>query len=450
MRYSVVVTMLLGILLSMVHFSIYAQESFSAWLEAVRAEAKVAGISDSTIDVALNHISLRPNVIALDHAQPEFVSPFLRYYQKRVDEHKVKVGRKLLSEHEVLLNNVEAQYGVPRNLIIAFWGLETQYGNYQGNTDTLSALATLAFDGRRADFFRAQLLDAMRIVDARHVTVETFKGSWAGAFGHMQFMPSTFMRYAVDGDNNGAIDIAHSIPDAFSSAAHYLSSVGWRVGEPITIEVQLPQNFAWQEAQLNQKKSIQEWMRLGVRALRIGSTAQNTPATLADAAQKKSKKHLKRASHKRLIAKKSISKLSSNIAIYPLNEAVPNLALQAAIVLPQGWQGPAFMVFDNFEVILDWNRSVNYALAVAQLAKRLNQESAIAGGTLVDEVPLSFQQMLALQSILNNKGFDPGTPDGLPGLKTQAAIRAYQLTQNLPADGYASVRLYQQLLSQAD
>lgn len=449
MHYSAVVKMLFGILLSIVHPSIYAQDAFNIWIQALRLEAQEAGISDNAIDTTLNHITLRPNVIGLDHAQPEFVSPFLSYYHKRVDEKKIKIGRKLLLEHEIFLNKIEGQYRVPKSLIIAFWGLETQYGSYQGNTDTLSALATLAFDGRRADFFRTQLLDAMRIVDAGHVTVETFKGSWAGAFGHMQFMPSTFMRYAVDGDNDGVIDIVQSTPDAFASAAHYLSSVGWRAGEPVAIEVQLPQNFAWQDAQLTLKKSMNDWIHLGVRAVRIAGAGQYSPENLTLPSHQKNKKYLKYASHKRLLAKKRTDKPAPNIVTYPLNEVTSNLALQASIVLPQGWQGPAFMVFDNFDVILDWNRSVNYALSVAQLAKQLKQESPIVGGVLVSEAPLSFQQMFELQSTLNNKGFDAGIPDGLPGLKTQSAIRAYQLTQNLPADGYASLSLHQQLLSEA-
>lgn len=432
-----------------------AQEEFSVWLKGLRQEALAAGISDKTSTATINHVEFIPDVIALDRAQPEFISPFLDYYYKRVDASRIQKGRELIAEHYELLNQIEAQYGVPKTLLIAFWGMETQYGSYQGNVDTLSALATLAYDGRRAVFFRSQLLDAMRMMEAGHANVNEFRGSWAGAFGNMQFMPTTFMLYAVDGDEDNSIDVVNSLPDAFASAANYLSQVGWHVGEPTMIEVQLPEDFDWQNAQIIVKKSVEEWSQLGVRTLRVD--VNPTPGTSNVALNKKSqrkktKARLKVGNKKILMHKVAYQAQHDNskpIAdAISLDSAQLNVSGPASILLPQGWRGPAFMVFDNFDVVMDWNHSVNYALSVAQLAKGLKHESRIIGGQFAEEGALTFQEMFELQSILNARGFDAGEPDGLPGLQTQAAVRAYQLMHQLPADGYASPSLYQRLFSE--
>lgn len=443
------------VLFSAQYFNVaMAQEPFPVWLQGLKQEAMVTGISDTTALATVSHVELLPDVIALDHSQPEFISPFLNYYYKRVDALKIQKGRELLSEHYALLNQIESQYGVPKSILIAFWGMETQYGSYQGNVDTLSALATLAYDGRRSEFFRGQLLDAMRIIDAGHADVEDFKGSWAGAFGNMQFMPTTFMLYAVDGDDDGEIDVTNSLPDAFASAANYLAQVGWLINEPAMIEVQLPENFAWQDAHLTLKKTVGEWTQLGVRAIlaeniTVNASSTNKSELLANKpSDKKGRQSDTKAARKKAASKKvkaqQLTEQQQNIHV--VSTALPNVAGSASILLPQGWRGPAFMVFDNFDVIMDWNRSVNYALSVAQLAKRLNQESRIIGGQQAEEGALTFQQMFELQKMLNARGYDAGEPDGFPGLKTQAAVRAYQLLQRLPADGYASPSLYLQLL----
>ncbi len=232
-----------------------ADESFpDTWLDELKQEAIVAGVSESTINFTLNHISLMPEVIRLDRAQPEFISPFLDYYHQRIDPLKVAQGRELLNRHANLLIQLEEQYGVPQSLLVAFWAMETNYGKHQGGTDTFSALATLAYDGRRAAFFRNQLLDAMHMVDQGNASIGQLRGSWAGAFGHMQFMPTTFMTFAVDGDADDRIDVVNSVPDAFASAANYLSQVGWSRGELAMLEVRLPVNFDWQKAQIYLRK----------------------------------------------------------------------------------------------------------------------------------------------------------------------------------------------------
>jgi membrane-bound lytic murein transglycosylase B len=418
-----------------------AQDDFSTWLNGFKQEALSTGISDKTVTATINHIELLPDIIQLDRAQPEFISPFLEYYQKRVDIQKIAHGRELLAEHVLLLNQIEAQYGVPKSILVAFWGMETNYGRYQGSIDTISALATLAYDGRRAGFFRNQLLDAMRMVDAGNADVARFHGSWAGAFGNMQFMPSTFMMYAVDGDGDKHIDVVNSTADAFASAANYLSQIGWRKDEPVMIEVQLPTNFEWQNAQFNLRKPISEWVQLGVTVVQ-GSGAIGNDSLVKVRTSTEKYKTKKRESR----TLQAAYKLAATDKPAPtLFSTLPNLNGQTAIILPQGWRGPAFMVFDNFDAVMDWNRSINYALSVAQLAKRINGEPQILGGQFAEAGALTFQQMFELQAALNAQGFDAGEPDGFPGKQTQAAIRAYQLLQYLPADGYAGPNLYSNL-----
>lgn len=433
-----------------------AQDEFSEWLQELRIEAMVSGISDATANDAVNRIEFLPDVIALDRSQPEFVSPFLDYYQKRVDVQKVQRGRQLLVAHEAMLNRIEAEYGVPKYTLVAFWGMETQYGRSQGRLDVLSSLATLAYDSRRTEFFRGQLLDAIRMIDVGHAQADSLNGSWAGAFGNMQFMPTTFMLYAVDGDNDGRIDVVNSLPDAFASAANYLSQVGWRADEPAMLEVSLPDNFDWQNAQFAVKKPLAEWSRLGVRAMHVDVGAPGFASSSLSQTQLRGK--YAKARHNAKKQKSALLKPSKRQQQNAVHASLSTVSLdmlglhvqgQAAILLPQGYRGPAFMVFDNFDVIMDWNRSVNYALSVAQLAEQLRHESRIVGGQSAESGALSFEEMLDLQSILNAKGFDAGEPDGLPGFKTQQAVREYQLVNQLPADGYASRSLYQKLYAES-
>ena len=370
-------------------------QDFNNWLAVFKAEALAANISEKTIEDTFKNASLLPRVIVLDRGQPEFISPFLVYLDKRVTPNQVAIGRAKLEKHQLLFESIESKYGVPKNILIAFWGLETNYGVNKGHFDVASSLMTLAYEGRRATFFRNQLLDAMRVIDAGHNSAADMRGSWAGAMGHLQFMPSTLLKYGVDADDDGRIDIWTSKSDAFASAANYLSRVGWRYNEPIATEVKLPDNFDYALARLNTRKSTLEWINLGVKDIR--------------------------------------------------SKVIPTLE-NTAIVMPQGWQGPAFMIFSNFDVVMDWNRSVNYALSVAYLANQLDKDNPIIARENAQTQALSFNQMWALQGRLNELGYDCGPPDGFPGLKTQTAVGQYQASQFLPQDGYASFSLYQQLL----
>ena len=365
----------------------FAQDDFSNWLADFRQEAAAQGISADTLDAALTGLAPAERVIALDGGQPEFLSTFADYLGKRVTPSQVARGQARLAEHAELLAAVEQQYGVPREVLVAFWGMETNFGANMGSLNIPASLATLAWEGRRSAFFRSQLLDALRIIDAGHVAAIDMKGSWAGAMGHMQFMPSTFRAYAVDGDGDGRIDLWQSLPDAMNSAANYLARAGWRAGEPVAIEVRLPDGFDWRLARIGHRLPVADWAAHGVQPM-DGS-------------------------------------------------ALPSVKGRAALVLPQGWQGPAFMLFDNFDVVMDWNRSQNYALSVAQLAHQIAGGAALVA-TNGEAGALTTAQMKTLQTALNDLGIDAGKPDGLLGPRTQTALRRYQVRHQLPADGYPS------------
>jgi membrane-bound lytic murein transglycosylase B len=369
---------------------VHAESDFDSWLSDFRKEAAAQGISIATLDAALSGVEPVERVIELDRRQPEFLQTFADYLGRRVNPTQVVHGQALMAEHAALLDAVEQQYGIPKAVLVAFWGLETNYGATLGSLNIPASLATLAFDGRRSAFFRSQLLDALRIIDAGHVAAIDMNGSWAGAMGHMQFMPSTFRAYAVDADGDARIDLWQSLPDAMHSAANYLSRAGWRAGEPVALEVRLPEGFDWRRARVGHRLPVAEWTALGVRMQSGG--------------------------------------------------ALPDVNGRAAIVLPQGWRGPAFMVFDNFDVVMQWNRSVNYALAVAQMAHELAGGAALAAQA-GEAGALSTAQVIALQQALNELGFDTGTPDGLLGPRTQSAIRRYQVVHDLPADGYPAPSL---------
>ncbi len=385
----------LSVFLGCVNAHAEGDETFSRWLEVLKQEASDEGISAQTINLTFENAKFLPRVIELDRSQPEFISTFTTYLNKRVTTKRLIEGRLALKKHERLLTKVELQYGVPKNILVAFWGLETNYGGNKGDFGLPSALMSLAYEGRRAEFFRKQLMDVMQIVDGGHNNIEGMRGSWAGAMGHMQFLPSTFLAYATDADADGRNNIWTSLPDAFSSAANYLSSIGWRQGEPVALEVKLPSNFEYYQAQLDIRQHSANWAALGV--------------------------------------------------VQANGQPLPNLD-HSALLLPQGWQGPAFLVARNFDVVMKWNRSVNYALSVSYLADQLLANKPLVYGLGSDEKGITFNQAWDLQVKLNALGYDSGKPDGLPGTKTKEAIRNYQLANRLPADGYPSTALVEKIM----
>ena len=376
-----------------------SDRTFLDWLDTLRAEARRKGISESTLNTALNDIAPLIRLIELDRNQPEFTQTFWAYLRKQVNDHRIKRGRALLSKHLELLNNIHAEYGVPPRYLIAFWGLETNFGDYLGSFRVIEALATLAYDQRRAQFFRVELLNALKIVEEGHISPDAMRGSWAGAMGHMQFIPSTFIGHAIDYNGDGRKDIWDSVPDAFASAANFLRNIGWKSEQIWGREVRLPEDFNLILAKMDMKKTIAEWSSIGVR--RSDWTA------------------------------------------------LPQADMAGSIVLPQGYKGPAFLVYGNFRAILRWNRSINFAISVGYLADRIARLPQIANGQDAEHEPLSREEAKEMQQLLNLLGFDAGPEDGFLGPYTSSAIRAFQNEHSLPLDGYPSPALLKRLRAHA-
>ena len=387
----------LPLILSLFVPALLAQEneqSFADWLAELRAEARELGISEATLR-KLDNLQPLERVMELDSSQPEFVQTFTRYLGLRVTPNQVARGQSLLQQHSVLLEQVRQRYGVQPHYLVAFWAVESNYGRSTGGFSVLEALATLAFDPRRADFFRRQLLTALQIIDDGHIQAERMSGSWAGAMGQLQFMPNIFYQYGIDGDQDGRIDIWNSLPDIFHSAANFLSQSGWRGDERWGREVLLTEDFDFSLTGTSTRKPLQEWRDLGVTQL------NGAPIPVA-------------------------------------------AGMEASVILPAGAQGPAFLGYANFRTTMTYNPSTFYALTVGHLADRY------AGSGPVQRMPenetaMSVADVRELQELLNRNGFDSGEPDGRVGRQTRAAIRAYQQSAGLPMDGYAAVALLQAL-----
>jgi len=298
-------------------------ERFEHWLAELRAEAIAQGIAATTLDRALADMHPIPRVIELDRAQPESKRTFRQYLDSTVPAARVAAGRRLLTQHRELLNRIATEYGVPPGVIVALWGIESDFGRHQGSYGIVPALATLAYEGRRGDYFRGELLAALRILDEGQVSVDAFRGSWAGAMGQCQFMPSSFGNHAVDYDGDGKRDIWSSPPDVFASTANYLRQAGWEPHRTWGRVVLLPKGFDTSLAGRESKRSLTEWQQLGVR--RVGGG--NLPE-VAD--------------------------------------------VVAALILPDGPGGPAYLVYKNFDVLMEWNRSTYFAAAVGILSDRIS------------------------------------------------------------------------------
>ncbi len=299
--------------------SLAAQQSFDAWLDDFRGDARRKGISQSTIDLALKNVKSIPRVIELDRKQPEGQKTFTQYRRMIVNPKRIQDGRELLQAYRRELTQVEKKYGVPAQYIVALWGIETNFGSNTGGFDVIPALATLAWEGRRAAFFKKELVDALRIIDDGHISAANMKGSWAGAMGQSQFMPSSFIAYAADGNGDGRKDIWNTEMDVFASAANYLMKNGWRKGERWGRRAELPPGFSENMVGRKIKKSLRNWQKLGVR-LEGGADLPDESGILA------------------------------------------------SVVAPDGLEGEAFIVYNNYNVIMDWNRSTYFATSVGLLA----------------------------------------------------------------------------------
>lgn len=367
---------------------------FQAWLEGFKDQAAGRGIAKKTIDHALAGAAYIPRVIELDRRQPEFTMTFWQYLGKTISDKRIARGREMLKTHGALLSKIEAKYGVPPRFLVAFWGLESNFGDYTGTFPLIGSLATLAFDPRRSKFFSEQLLAALEIIDRGDIPADA-KASWAGAMGNTQFIPTTYRSYAIDFDGDGRRDLWRSLPDVFASSAHYLSRSGWRKEETWGREVRLPKSFDFSLSGLDNRLKLKEWQAKGLRR--------------AD------------------------------------GRDLPRVDISASLILPAGADGPAFLVYKNYRTILIWNRSILYALAVGHLADRLIGKGPLVAKKPSNDKPLSRSDVKEIQRLLMEKGFDAGGQDGIAGSQTRQAIKAYQAKQGLPPDGHPDSRLLDHL-----
>ncbi len=358
--------------------------SFESFLADIRTQASNQGVSATTLDQVFHDLSPNPKVIKFDRSQAEFSQNFWRYLGSRVSPYRLKNGKKLLQEHQATFQ---------QHIIVAFWGLETNYGSNTGNLNLVQSLATLGFDDRRSAFFTTQLLALLKLIDDSKIPADA-RGSWAGAMGNVQFMPTNVAAYGVDADDDGEIGLWDNKADIFASAANFLQQIGWHRGERWGREVTIPNAFDYQLANLSTKKTVNEWQALGVRT-----------ATKED---------------------------------------LPNSTMSASLVLPMGYNGPAFLAYRNFRAILRWNHSILYALSVGHLSDRLAGTSGLTAKPIT-EPSLSRDDIKFIQTSFNQLGFDTGEPDGISGPKTRGAARQYQRNNNLPIDGYVGYQLLQQL-----
>ncbi|HYM98289.1 MAG TPA: lytic murein transglycosylase, partial [Aestuariivirgaceae bacterium] len=340
---------------------------FSTWLEGVREEAQASGISGRALR-ALDDVQFDQGIIDRDRAQGVFSQSFLEFSGRMVNTNRMQVGASRLKKHKALFAEIERTYGVPGPVITAFWGLETDYGANTGDFSTLNALASLAYDCRRPDKFRPQLIYALRIIDRGDLGADELIGAWAGEIGQVQFQPEDYVESGVDFDGDGRIDLRRSVPDVLASSANLLSRGGWQAGEPWLEEVRVPRDLDWKEADLTIRHPRSQWAEWGVNA------ADGSPLE-AD-------------------------------------------AKEASLLLPMGRNGPAFLAYPNFSVYLDWNQSLVYATTAAYFATRLAGAPPVGKGN-AKVASLGAKQVFELQRLLVKHGYDVGKVDGILGLATR-------------------------------
>jgi lytic murein transglycosylase len=371
-------------------------ESFDRWLVAFKKDAISQGISPQLIAAASPSLTLDQAVLKRDRGQHVFSLSFIKFSDRLISRNRMQNGAKHLKEHAALFAKIERDYGVPPQVLTAFWGLESDFSANFGKFNILRSLTTLAYDCRRADFFRSQLIDALRIVQRGDQRVEDMQGDWAGEFGGMQVTASDYLKNAVDYDGDGRRDIIRSTPDMLATAANFLKNLGWERGQPWLQEVRVPAEMKWEEADLNIQHPRSQWAAWGVKA-----------------------------AHGKL----------------------PADGLQASLLLPMGRFGPAFLAYPNFKAFLGWNSAMVYSTTVAYFATRLAGAPPVYRGS-PDIVTLDANQMSELQRLLTRHGYDVGEIDGKFGNLTRAAVKQAQIKAGMPADSYPTVELIERLRGQ--
>jgi len=369
------------------------ERAFKAFIKEIKQEAKKDGIARKHLK-ALDRLTPDPEVQRLAARQPEYVKPIWAYLTHMVTEERLRLGRKELQSREAFLDGLEEKYGVPRGILIAIWGVETNYGGNKGSFSVLRSLATLGYQGKRADFGRQQLLYALRILQSGDVTLAGFKGSWAGAMGHTQFIPTTYADYAADGTGDGIKNIWTEPRDALASSAYYLKRMGWQKGLAWGFEVSVPGDFNFAEARIKNTKTPAYWRDKGVTAIS--------------------------------------RKIDDDLG-------------EVSIFAPAGLRGPVFMLTKNFRVLLRYNTAPAYALAVGHLSQRFFGAAPFARDWPQADRPLLPEEIAELQRRLRKAGYDTGDIDGVLGRQTIAAVRDYQKDRGLAADGFATPGLLELL-----
>jgi len=362
---------------------------FRSCVKALRGEAAAKGITAQTFDRAMAGVEPDRGVLDSMDNQPEFTTPIWDYLAALVDKQRIADGVAKLAEWAAVLADIENKFGVDRHTLIAVWGVETDYGRNMGKRPLVRSLATVSCFGSRQPYFRGELMATLRILQSGDVPPAHLAGSWSGAFGHTQFMPSTFLRLAVDFDGDGRRDIVGSVPDALASAANFLNRAGWVSGQPWGYEVRLPEKYGGPSGR-RAHQTLAQWNYLGIRR------PDGTALTGGD---------------------------------------------RAALILPAGVSGPAFMVFRNFDAIYSYNAAESYALAIAHLSDRLRGAGPILAAWPTDEPGLSRTERRELQQRLIDRGYDIGEPDGIVGQRTRDAIKTFQESAGMPVDGYAGKRV---------
>jgi membrane-bound lytic murein transglycosylase B len=362
-----------------------ADERFAQWVARFRDTARSSGIDEATLHATLDGMQLRHRAVVQDRAQPEFTRAFWDYLDGVISPQRVAMGQQKRAQFQTEADAASARYGVPVDILMAVWGIESNFGGNYGDVPVFDALATLGFEGRREAWAQGELMAALKIVQRGDIDPARMVGSWAGAMGQTQFMPSSYLAFAVDADGDGRRDIWDSMADVLASTANFLASSGWRASETWGVEVQLPEGFDLEQADPQVLHGTAQWAAQGLRTLN--------------------------------------------------GAPLPELA-DASVLLPAGVRGPAFLVGRNYRTVLRYNNAMSYALTVCLLAQRIGDGPAVQAAWPRELRALTRSEMVALQAALNQRGFDTGRPDGLMGPATRKALRQFQRSVGLPADGF--------------
>lgn len=376
-----------------------ATANFNRCIESLYPAAAKRGVSRATFEAHTRGLTPELKIMDLMDAQPEFTKPVWEYIDLLVSEDRIRRGREILAEYRFAFDAAEATYGVDRHILAAIWGIESKYSTMGGERPVVRSTATLSCVGRRQNYFRNEFIAALELLERRDVRPEQLKGSWAGAFGPTQFMPTVYKNYAVDADGDGRRDMINSVPDMLASTANFFRRNGWEPGQSWGYEVVVPKNFDYMLADRSRQLTIAEWERLGIR--RAGG------------------------------------------------RPFPRRSERAYLFVPAGSQGPGFLMLHNFRVIMRYNPAEAYALAIGHLADRLRGGEPFMQVWPRHERVLTLSERAEMQQLLAMRGFDPGEADGRFGAKTRAAIRNFQASAGLTPDGFATETVLLRLRGQS-